>query len=56
MPPEYGELPIPKQNDGQIASTDDQIKNLIINKENNNNSSQTSKSFQQTLLDKIKNN
>ena len=56
MPPEYGELPIPKQNDGQIASTDDQIKNLIINKENNNNSSQTYKSFQQTLLDKIKNN
>ena len=56
MPPEYGELPIPNQDIEEINTANDQIKDLIIKKENNDDSSQTSKSFQQTLLDKIKNN
>ena len=57
MPPEYGELPIPKQDNNKTDAANDQIKDLINKeKEDNGDNSQTSKSFQQTLLDKIKNN
>ena len=57
MPPEYGELPLPKQDNNKTDATNDQIKDLIIKeKENTGDNSQTSKSFQQTLLEKIKNN
>tara|TARA_B100000900_G_scaffold349106_1_gene315126 strand:+ start:1566 stop:1868 length:303 start_codon:yes stop_codon:yes gene_type:complete len=57
MPPEYGELPIPKQDNNKADSTNDQIKDLIIKeKEDNGDNSPTSKSFQETLLEKIKNN
>ena len=61
MPPDFDELPIPKVNkkDEEIKE-ENQIKDLIINKKgentNSNNIEDTNKSFENLILEKIKNN
>ena len=60
MPPDYNELPIPKSENIENNSDDDEIKKLITNSEKNlENSSSTenmSKKLEESLIDKIKNN
>ena len=61
MPPEYGELPIPG-NDNQEQKNDEnsQIKSLITGSENQTSKSQNSSNqdtyFESSILEKIKNN
>ena len=61
MPPEYGELPIPG-NDNQEQKNDEnsQIKSLITGSENETSKSQNSSNqdtyFESSILEKIKNN
>ena len=61
MPPEYGELPIPG-NDNQEQKNDEnsQIKSLITGSENETSKSQNSSNqdtnFENSILEKIKNN
>ena len=61
MPPEFGELPIPG-NDNQIQKNDENsdIKSLITGSENETSKSQNSPNqdtnFETSILEKIKNN
>ena len=61
MTPDFDELPIPKVNkkDKEIKE-ENQIKDLIISKKgentNSNNIEDTNKSFENLILEKIKNN
>lgn len=61
MPPDFNELPIPKVNkkDKEIKE-ENQIKDLIISKKrentNSNNIEDTNTSFENLILEKIKNN
>ena len=59
MPPDYDVLPLPKDNKN-IEPSEEKIKNLIISDDsditNKDNSNKIDKSFEKTLLDKIKNN
>jgi len=61
MPPEYGELPIPG-NDNREQKNDEnsQIKSLITGSENETSKSQNSSNqdtnFKKSILEKIKNN
>ena len=58
MPPNYKELPIPKE--GMIIKDDEnkEIKTLIdeTNSKNFENTKKTSKTFEESLLEKIRNN
>ena len=59
MPPNFNELPVPKQKDSATQSESDEIKLLISKKKNTeikNDMSQKDKSFEDTILKKIKNN
>jgi hypothetical protein len=60
MPPNYNELPIPKNNENLTNDEENNLKNLISQKENKNidsgNSTKSNKNFEESLLEKIKNN
>ena len=61
MPPDYKELPIPKNTQNQTESEEKKIKSLITNKENKEgkkieNSNNKSQDFEQTIIEKIKKN
>ena len=59
MPPNFNELPVPKPKDLAIQSKSNEIKSLISKKKNTeikNDMSQKDKSFEDTILKKIKNN
>ena len=59
MPPDYNELPIPTGDSNQTESAENSIKNLVTSEENINSSnieSSESRSLEESLLEKIKNN
>ena len=59
MPPNFNELPVPKQKDTATQSESDEIKSLISKKKNTeitNDINQKDKSFEETILKKIKKN
>jgi len=59
MPPNFNELPVPKQKDSATQSESDEIKTLISKKKNTeitNDMNQKDKSFEETILKKIKKN
>jgi len=58
MPPNYEELPIPKQDNGEIEENSDNIKKLISNNNEDTNksiSSENNDSLEKNILEKIKN-
>ena len=59
MPPNYDVLPLPKDN-VDTETSEEKIKNLIISDDfnviNTDNSNEINKSFEKSLLDKIKSN
>ena len=57
MPPDFNELPIPKSENEEINDDENQIKTLISKNKNNeieDNKNEGSKSFEESLLKKIK--
>ena len=60
MPPDFDELPIPKANKTEEIKEENQIEKLITNKEientNSENIQDTNRSFENSILEKIKNN
>ena len=59
MPPNFNELPVPKQKESATQSESDEIKSLISKKKNTeitNDMNQKDKSFEDSILKKIKNN
>ncbi len=60
MPPDYNELPIPKSENTENNKDDNEIKELITNSNNNlkksNNTEDTNKKLEDSLIEKIKNN
>ena len=57
MPPNFDELPVPKSNTDIIKNDNQVVKNLITKQENNNLETDSSnKSFEKSLLEKIKSN
>ena len=53
LPPDYKELPVPNSSEIQNEEDSNKIKDLIGNKENNTNKN---KNFEESILEKIKNN
>ena len=59
MPPNFNELPVPKQKESATQSESNEIKSLISKKKNTeitNDMNQKDKSFEDSILKKIKNN
>ena len=59
MPPDYNELPIPKEKKEQLNSSENEFKTLISQTNQNtksNNNKEIDKNFEELLLDKIKKN
>ncbi|MDA7605055.1 DUF3035 domain-containing protein [Candidatus Pelagibacter sp.] len=59
MPPDYNELPIPKDKNEQSDISEDEFKTLITQKNQDTKSDSNedvNKNFEELLLDKIKNN
>ena len=60
MPPDYNELPKPNTDSKQVDNEENSIKNLVINEKNTINKSNVgnseTSSFEDSLLEKIKNN
>ncbi len=57
MPPDYDELPVPKQAENESQSEVSNIKNLVFDQNNNDNSlTEADKNFENSLLEKIKKN
>jgi len=56
MPPDFDKLPIPNDKDNEIEIKNNQIKKLLSNDQNQKNNSNTSKNFEETILEKIKKN
>ena len=60
MPPNYSELPIPKEGNLETIVEDKNIKDLVTNpekgNEKKNNSKGTNKNFEKSLLEKIQEN
>ena len=59
MPPNFNKLPVPKQKESATQSESNKIKSLISKKKNTeitNDMNQKDKSFEETILKKIKNN
>ena len=59
MPPDFNELPIPKEKDEKLDTKENEFKTLIsktnvVNKTDNNK--EVNKNLEKSLLDKIKNN
>ena len=53
LPPDYKELPVPNSSEIKNEEDSNKIKDLIGNKENNTNKN---KNFEESILEKIKNN
>ena len=54
MPPDFDELPIPKQNGNQTETNENSIKELITEKSSdNNNNSDENNDLEASILDKI---
>ena len=54
MPPDFDELPIPKQNDNQAETSKNSIKELITeNSSDNINNSNENNDLEASILDKI---
>ena len=60
MPPNFNELPIPKVGQNKDDINENHVKKLLTNKKkedlNSNNSKKINKNFEDTILEKIKNN
>ena len=59
MPPDYNELPVPKEENLVIESNENEIKSLISKTKNDkivDNVDEKDKTFEELLLKKIKNN
>ena len=56
VPPEFTELPIPKDNKNTIDTNDSSLKELFSDNEQNLEDNLSNKNLEETLLDKIKNN
>ena len=58
MPPSYGELPVPSNEKISKKNQNDNIVSLIIEKKNNEKleNVESDKNFEQSILEKIKNN
>ena len=56
VPPEFTELPIPKDNKNTIDTNDSSLKELFSDNEQNLEDSLSNKNLEETLLDKIKKN
>ena len=54
MPPEFNELPIPKNQDNSANAEKNNIKNMISEKNKDENSFNTNKDFEGSILEKIK--
>ena len=58
MPPNYDDLPVPQtsNNDSQKINKTNKIQDLITNNENKNTDNTQGKTFEKSLLEKIKQN
>ena len=60
MPPDYDELPLPNSEVGDSQNSENNIKKLIVNNENDNskslNQDGSNKKIEESLIEKIKNN
>ena len=57
MPPDYNELPIPQSDKNNDDKSDNSFKNLIeVEKKETSVSKSTNKSFEEKILEQIKNN
>ena len=56
MPPEFDKLPIPSTNNENEEFTQNSLKEMIQNNNKSSASSNVSKNFQESLIDKIKKN
>ena len=56
MPPDFDELPIPSTNNENEEFTQNSLKEMIQNNNKSSASSNASKNFQESLIDKIKKN
>ena len=59
MPPDFDELPIPKEQEEKIDKKENEFKTLITKENRKNkpdNNKDVNKNFEESLLDKIKNN
>ena len=55
MPPEFNELPIPNQNEDTSQKQENNIKNLISEKNGNTNQEASNSDLEGSILSKIKN-
>ena len=56
MPPDFDKLPIPSTNNENEEFTQNSLKEMIQNNNKSSASSNASKNFQESLIDKIKKN
>ena len=60
MPPDYDELPLPNSEVGDKQNSENNVKKLIVNNENDNsksvNQDGSNKKIEESLIEKIKNN
>tara|TARA_B100002052_G_scaffold27939_1_gene21638 strand:+ start:360 stop:680 length:321 start_codon:yes stop_codon:yes gene_type:complete len=60
MPPDYDELPLPNSEVGDTQNSENNVKKLIVNNENDNskslNQDGSNKKIEESLIEKIKNN
>ena len=60
MPPDYDELPLPNSEEGNSQNSENNVKKLIVNNENDNskslNQDGSNKKIEESLIEKIKNN
>ena len=56
MPPDFDKLPIPSTNNENEEFTQNSLKEMIQNNNKSSGSSNASKNFQESLIDKIKKN
>lgn len=58
MPPDFNELPIPKEKEEKLDTKENEFKTLISkeNVENKTDNNNVNKNLEESLLDKIKNN
>ena len=56
MPPDFDELPIPNTNNENEELAQNSLKKLIKNDNKSSTNSNASKNFEESLIDKIKNN
>jgi hypothetical protein len=58
MPPDYSKLPLPENNSNQNEKSQDFDLKKVLEKNSNNqkNKTQTNKSFQKSIIEKIKTN